>query len=104
MIDIPNSRTPLLMGHGKDDTFVPIHQANKIFQHYGCQDKLFYIFEAKHNSPRPPAWYEFASRFIHKRLGLAPVKNDFNSIQSRSLIHVGDRQVIQEYLETPRSE
>ncbi|KAH0785359.1 Clan SC, family S9, unassigned serine peptidase [Histomonas meleagridis] len=92
--DIPCARVPLLMGHGKSDTFVPLAEGKAIFDKYGCQEKQFYIFCGKHNSPRPRQWYETAARFIYRHAGIRfPVRN-YDSELRNSFLHVGDPERI----------
>ena len=89
MDKVPFSSTPLLMGHGKQDSFVTISQARNLFDLYGCPDKQLYIFDAMHNTNRPYQWYETASRFIHRKLGLAPVMKYYDSVSNSASIHSG---------------
>ena len=89
---VPFSKTPLLMGHGKQDSFVTISQAQKLFDLYGCPDKQLYIFDARHNTMRPYQWYETASRFIHRKLGITPNKKFYDSVSNSSFIHSGIRE------------
>lgn len=94
--EVPFSHTPLLMGHGKQDTFVPLPQAQVLFDTYGFQDKQLYIFDARHNSVRPYQWYETASRFVYRKLGLTPTKRFYDAVYNSSMLHSGIHSVILE--------
>lgn len=94
--EVPYSSTPLLMGHGKQDTFVSPSQAQHLFDSYGFADKQLYLFDARHNSVRPYQWYETASRFIYRKLGIKPVKRYYDSIFTSSELHSGIQDVILE--------
>lgn len=87
--DVSYATTPLLMGHGKIDSFVPIEQARKLFAKYGCSDKQLYIFDAKHNSSRPCQWYETAARFIYKKLGIDQKPRMYESEYKSAKLHIG---------------
>lgn len=88
------SNTPLLIGHGKQDSFITVSQAKDIFERYGCDDKTIYVFDGCHNTGRPCQWYEYASRFIHRKLGLDPVKRFYDNTISASDIHSGNKGVV----------
>ena len=87
--DVTFATTPLFMGHGKIDSFVPIEQAFRIFDKYGCSDKQFYIFDSKHNTPRPSQWYEAAARFIYRKLGIDQKPRMYDLEYRFSKLHVG---------------
>lgn len=47
--ELAKSRTPLLLIHGKGDTFVPYSMSEELYQKYGCLDKELLLFnEANH--------------------------------------------------------
>ncbi|OHT16719.1 hypothetical protein TRFO_12978 [Tritrichomonas foetus] len=92
--DVTFSTTPLLMGHGKIDTFVPIQQAQQLFDRYGCSDKQLYIFNAKHNTTRPNQWYETAARFVYRKLGIDQKPRLYDSEYRNSLLHVGQLETV----------
>lgn len=92
--EVPYSTTPLLMGHGRQDTFVSPSQAQHLFDCYGFADKQLYLFDARHNSVRPYQWYETASRFIYRKLGIKPVKRFYDAIFTGSELHSGIQEVI----------
>lgn len=87
--DISFSATPLFMGHGKDDSFVPIHQARKIFDIYGCSDKMLYIMDGQHNTPRPSQWYEAAARFMYRKLGIQQKPKIYDLEYKKAKLHIG---------------
>ena len=94
--EVPFSQTPLLMGHGKQDSFVTLPQAQYLFDMYGCPDKQLYIFDARHNSVRPYQWYETASRFIYRKMGLTPNKRFYDAVFNSSMLHSGLQERILE--------
>jgi len=101
--EVPFSQTPLLMGHGKNDTFVSASQAYELYEQYGCSDKQLYIFDARHNSSRPAQWYETASRFLFRKMELPSQQRSYASIYNYSQIHIGKKdQIIQEIGNPPK--
>ena len=94
--EVPSSRTPLLMGHGKQDSFIPLNQAQILFENYGCNDKQLYVFDAMHNTLRPSVWYEAASRFIYRKLGLNILSRHYEIFLNASFIHSGLKSQILE--------
>lgn len=88
--EVPFAQTPLLMGHGRQDNFVTLKQAQRLYDNYGCTDKQLYIFDARHNTRRPFQWYESASRFVFRRFGLVPNKRFYDAVYHESRIHSGD--------------
>ena len=95
---VSSARTPLMMGHGRNDTFVPPHHARHLFDKYGCKAKQLYLFAGKHNSTRPSHWYEAAGRFIYRHFGISGWVKSYNSIYASSGLHVGELQVVLEDL------
>jgi pimeloyl-ACP methyl ester carboxylesterase len=93
------ARTPLLLGHGTKDTFIPAHHSEMIFAKYGDASKQLYTFEAKHNSPRPCHWYQTAARFIYRQMGLDDKVRMYNWVYSNSALHVGNLRVVLRDLE-----
>jgi fermentation-respiration switch protein FrsA (DUF1100 family) len=69
--DVPKARTPVLLGHGARDNFVPLAHSRRIFSAYGLADKQLYVFDAEHFKSRPYHWYGVAGRFVYKKLGRA---------------------------------
>lgn len=102
--EVMYAKTPLLMGHGKKDTFVPLPQAQKLFNLYGFNDKQLYIFEATHNTSRPIQWYETASRFIIRKMGLDQEKRLYGRVYGNSRLHVGKLETILEDIEKEAQE
>ncbi|OHS98353.1 hypothetical protein TRFO_08942 [Tritrichomonas foetus] len=87
--DVTYASTPLFMGHGKEDSFVPVLQAHELFDKYGCSDKQLFIFDAKHNTPRPPQWYEAAARFIYRKLGIDQKPRMYEVEYKYARLHIG---------------
>ncbi|EAY03301.1 hypothetical protein TVAG_193710 [Trichomonas vaginalis G3] len=94
MASLHKSKTPLLIGHGKQDSFITVSQANAIFEVYGCDDKAVYVFEGCHNTTRCSQWFEHASRFIHRKLGLEPSKRYYDNVVNNADIHSGTKGVV----------
>lgn len=96
--NVSYAATPLFMGHGKYDTFVPINQARELFAQYGCTDKQLYIFDAKHNTARPNQWYEAAARFVYRKLGINQRPRFYDLEYRNSVCHIGKLEfVLQDY-------
>ena len=87
--DVSYSSTPLLLGHGKVDAFVPLNHAKDLFNQYGCLDKQFYIFDGNHNTSRPNQWYETAARFIYRKLGIDMKPRVYEKVYKNALLHIG---------------
>lgn len=99
--DVSFSSTPLLMGHGKIDSFVSVGQAQELFNKYGCSDKQLYVFNAKHNTARPNQWYEAAARFVYRKLGIDQKPRMYDIEYRNSLLHVGELDfVLADYTES----
>jgi predicted esterase len=64
------AQTPLIVGHGRKDVFVPVRHSEEIFAKYSDIHKQLWILDVKHNSPRPSYWYRPVARFIYGHLGL----------------------------------
>lgn len=64
----PSSYVPTLFGHGKEDTFIPMHHSEKLFLAHGAEMKNFVAFEGDHNSIRPQYWYEQGLSFLLEAL------------------------------------
>eukprot|EP00890_Picochlorum_soloecismus_P001336 jgi/Picsp_1/2202/NSC_05666-R1_esterase lipase domain-containing protein len=68
-VDIaPSSYVPTLFGHGKGDTFIPMHHSERLFLAHGAEMKNFVAFEGDHNSIRPQYWYEQGLSFLLEAL------------------------------------
>ena len=99
--DVSFSATPLLMGHGKIDSFVSVSQAQELFNKYGCSDKQLYVFNAKHNTARPNQWYEAAARFVYRKLGIDQKPRMYDIEYRNALLHIGELDyVLADYTET----
>lgn len=94
--------TPLLMGHGSKDTFVPPHHAEDIFLRYGCKNKQLYIFDAKHNSTRPYQWYQSVARFIYRHAKVDAKPRNYNYVYATSHLHVGSLDIVLEDIDNQR--
>ncbi|OHT14456.1 hypothetical protein TRFO_43041 [Tritrichomonas foetus] len=90
LADVINARTPLLMGHGKQDTFVSLKQGEKIFQKYGTLNKQLYVFDATHFKSRPYFWYEMAARFVYRYAEIDVKPRFYEFVYGGSMLHVGD--------------
>ena len=101
--DVPFAQTPLLMGHGKLDSFVPLHQAMDLFEQYGFSDKQLYVFNVKHNTSRPNQWFETVARFIYKKLGLEIEVRKYELIFRESQLHVGEKTLVLAEIEADAS-
>lgn len=86
---VSDARAPLLMGHGKQDVFVPLHHAELLFQKYGMNNKQLYFFGGKHNSPRPGQWYQTAARFINRHMGIDSPPRIYDLVFRASQLHIG---------------
>jgi len=99
-INVVNAaQTPLLMGHGSCDAFVQPHNAQHLFARYGCKNKQLYIFNAKHNSPRPCQWYETVARFIYRHTSVGAIVRGYNATYRSSFLHIGETQLVMDELE-----
>ena len=92
--DISFAVTPVLMGHGKRDMFVPLAQARSLFDQYGATDKQLYVFNAKHNTVRPNQWYETAARFVYRKLGIEGTARLYDAEYRGADLHIGDVEEI----------
>jgi pimeloyl-ACP methyl ester carboxylesterase len=88
------AETPLMLGHGTKDTFVPIRHSEMIFSKYGDSKKQLYTFEAKHNSARPCHWYRSVARFIYRHLGLEISVRFYDQVYVASELHVGTVELV----------
>lgn len=61
---------PIIIGHAKDDEFVPFKHSVRIFKAYNCPDKTFVELENGHNGTRGKKWHEQCYRFIFEKLGV----------------------------------
>jgi pimeloyl-ACP methyl ester carboxylesterase len=61
---------PLVMGHSRDDEFVPFRLGEKLFRSYVAQDKVFVELENGHNGARPVPWFRVCYRFIFEKFGI----------------------------------
>lgn len=61
---MPETYTPTLFGHGKEDGFIGVHHSEKLFVAHGSEHKSFVSFEGDHNSVRPEYWYESGLTFL----------------------------------------
>jgi predicted esterase len=93
------AQTPLLLGHGNADGFVPIYHSEAIFAEYGGSNKQLYIFEAQHNTSRPSHWYRSAGRFVYRRLGVDALVRSYEHVYRTSLLHAGPLVVVMKDLE-----
>ena len=92
--DLGQAQTPLLIGHGTIDTFVPQAEGRKIFDSYGCREKQLYLFEANHFKSRPAGWYEAAARFLYRKMGFGDVPRNYDIVYTQSNLHMGDVKLI----------
>jgi pimeloyl-ACP methyl ester carboxylesterase len=86
---ISTAEVPLLLGHGNDDAFVPLEQGRELFAQYGGLRKLMYVFPASHNTDRPPEWYETATRFVYRELGVRLGTRHYQQVFDSAELHVG---------------
>jgi hypothetical protein len=91
---VPFAQTPLMLGHGTRDRFIPLTHSERLFTHYGDARKQLYTFDARHNSPRPYHWYHTAARFIYRQTGLNRVVRPYNRVFASSDLHVGNIQTV----------
>ena len=61
---MPKTYVPTLFGHGKDDTFIPLHHSERLFVAHGSDMKHFVAFEGDHNGVRPSYWYDNGMTFM----------------------------------------
>jgi pimeloyl-ACP methyl ester carboxylesterase len=103
---VANADIPLLLGHGNEDSFVPLAQGSLLFGRYGCAEKEMVVFPGQHNTPRPHQWYEVAARFVYRALGVRATVRDYDEIDASAVIHVGDSDTVmcELYLEATGAE
>ena len=99
---VASSKTPLLMGHGRSDTFVLPSHARHLFDKYGCRNKQLYLFKGKHNSTRPRQWYETVGRFIYRHCGIKDKVRAYNLVYASSHLHVGELNLVLSEIEAKR--
>lgn len=66
-----SSNVPLMLGHSKEDKFVPYEQGKNIFLNYGCKDKEMMTLSGGHNSRRDSCWIMKCIRFILRVFGMS---------------------------------
>ena len=98
MEDIKMAKAPLLIGHGKQDNFVPPRQSEKLFMKYGTLNKQLYIFDATHFKSRPYFWYEMAAKFIYRNSKINVKPRFYENVYGKSLLHIGEKEEILQYL------
>lgn len=59
---------PTLFGHGKEDSFIPLHHSEDLHEAY-AGDKNLITFEGDHNSIRPDFFNTSVMIFLHNVLG-----------------------------------
>lgn len=91
---VNSAKTPLLLGHGKRDNFVPLAQAEELFERYGFSDKQLYVFNAKHNTKRPDQWYEAAARFVYRKMEIDSKVRSYDSVYSGAKLHIGNIETV----------
>lgn len=94
LISVSKGETPLLIGHGKQDTFVPSIQGQKLFNSYGSMNKQFYVFDAVHFKSRPYYWYENAARFIYRHMSISARPRFYENVYGGSNLHIGEVESI----------
>ena len=99
---VSQARTPLLMGHGLRDTFVPPHHSRHIYDRYGYKVKQLYMFPGKHNSTRPARWYEAAGRFIYRYFGIPGWFRQYVPIYTTTTLHIGEINIVLEDIDRMR--
>lgn len=78
-----NNNIPVIMGHAKDDDFVPFKHGVRIFKAYRCPDKTFVELENGHNGSRGKKWHERCYKFIFEKLGV-----DATNIRVMTLLEI----------------
>jgi predicted esterase len=88
------AQTPVMLGHGSRDRFVPFTHCEAIFERYGSANKQLCRFDSKHNSPRPSHWYRTVARFIYRHLGMDAQVRSYDAVYSSAKLHVGEREAV----------
>ena len=78
-----DNNIPLILGHARDDDFVPFRQGEKIFRVYNCEDKQFMELKGGHNGCRSTRWSKLCYRFVFEKLGV-----DSENINVRALVGI----------------
>lgn len=68
---VPQAFTPVLFGHGSEDTFIPVRHSQALHDAYAGDDKKLVTFQGDHNSLRPQWFYTAALIFFHNVLRCA---------------------------------
>jgi len=55
---------PVLFGHAEEDSFIPAHHSERLFEAHGAETKNFIKFDGDHNGARPEFWYDSALIFL----------------------------------------
>lgn len=76
---------PMLMGHAKDDEFIPCQQGREIFDHYNSDDKVFEELPGGHNSSRGEVWLKKAFAFILRVFDMNDKLDMIGSLQHTKL-------------------
>lgn len=92
--DLSKGEVPLLIGHGKQDTFIPPNHGQKLFNQYGSMNKQYYVFDAVHFKSRPYYWYENATRFIYKHMSIVDRPRFYEFVYGGSNLHIGEVEEI----------
>ena len=60
------SYVPVLFGHAKGDSFIPVHHSERLFEAHGADTKNIITFDEDidHNGPRPEFWYDSGLIFL----------------------------------------
>ena len=90
-----DNHIPLILGHARDDDFVPFRQGEKIFREYVCEDKRFIELTGGHNGYRSAKWHEICYKFVFEKLGV-----DTENVHSRRLVGI---EKVQSHFESARS-
>lgn len=91
---VENAKIPLFMGHGRKDNFVPLYQAQRLYELYGFQEKQMTHFDCNHNSSRPSWWYENAAHFIFNKIGINQPVRPYARTFRQANLHIGSRDFI----------
>jgi fermentation-respiration switch protein FrsA (DUF1100 family) len=67
---VMDGNPPLVMGHSRDDDFVPFSLGEKLFRSYAAADKVFVELENGHNAARPVTWFRICYRFLFEKFGI----------------------------------